>query len=103
MPYFSNFINSDMNSENTCSICCHLRIYNTKLDKRGGGFFGADPLMGSVGVVTINLPRISFLANLKAEFLSGLSSLMERASESLKIKRELLEKLALSNLHGVRY
>jgi ribonucleoside-triphosphate reductase len=99
IPYFSNFINSDMNPEDTRSMCCRLRIDNTKLGKRGGGLFGANPLTGSVGVVTINLPRIGFLAKSKTEFLLRLSSLMELASESLEIKRELLEKLTASNLY----
>ncbi|MDR2720944.1 MAG: ribonucleoside triphosphate reductase [Puniceicoccales bacterium] len=99
IPYFSNFINSDMNPEDTRSMCCRLRIDNTKLGKRGGGLFGANPLTGSVGVVTINLPRIGFLAKSKAEFLLRLSNLMELASESLEIKRGLLEKLTTSNLY----
>lgn len=99
IPYFSNFINSDMNPEDSRSMCCRLRIDNTQLDKRGGGLFGANPLTGSVGVVTINLPRIGFLSKSKTEFLSRLSNLMELASESLEIKRELLEKLTASNLY----
>jgi ribonucleoside-triphosphate reductase len=99
IPYFSNFINSDMNPEDTRSMCCRLRIDNTKLSKRGGGLFGANPLTGSVGVVTINLPRIGFLAKSKGEFLSRLSDLMDLASESLEIKRGLLEKLTASNLY----
>lgn len=99
IPYFSNFINSDMNPEDSRSMCCRLRIDNTQLEKRGGGLFGANPLTGSVGVVTINLPRIGFLSKSKTEFLSRLSSLMDLASESLEIKRELLEKLTASNLY----
>ncbi|MDE6576038.1 MAG: ribonucleoside triphosphate reductase [Opitutales bacterium] len=99
IPYFSNFINSDMNPEDSRSMCCRLRIDNTQLDKRGGGLFGANPLTGSVGVVTINLPRIGFLAKSRAEFFARLGSLMDLASESLEIKRELLEKLTSSNLY----
>ncbi|MDR3273862.1 MAG: ribonucleoside triphosphate reductase, partial [Puniceicoccales bacterium] len=99
IPYFSNFINSDMNPEDTRSMCCRLRIDNTQLEKRGGGLFGANPLTGSVGVVTINLPRIGFLAKSKTEFLARLAALMELASESLEIKRKLLEKLTASNLY----
>ncbi|MDR0715649.1 MAG: ribonucleoside triphosphate reductase, partial [Puniceicoccales bacterium] len=99
IPYFSNFINSDMSPEDTRSMCCRLRIDNTQLRKRGGGLFGANPLTGSVGVVTINLPRIGFLAKSKTEFLARLAALMELASKSLEIKRELLEKLTSSNLY----
>ncbi|MDR1255568.1 MAG: ribonucleoside triphosphate reductase [Puniceicoccales bacterium] len=99
IPYFSNFINSDMSPEDARSMCCRLRIDNTQLKKRGGGLFGANPLTGSVGVVTINLPRIGFLAKSKSEFLARLAALMELASESLEIKRELLEKLTSSNLY----
>lgn len=99
IPYFSNFINSDMKPEDSRSMCCRLRIDNTQLDKRGGGLFGANPLTGSVGVVTINLPRIGFLSKSKTEFLARLSELMDLASESLEIKRKLLEKLTSSNLY----
>ncbi|MDR1433322.1 MAG: ribonucleoside triphosphate reductase [Puniceicoccales bacterium] len=99
IPYFSNFINSDMNPDDTRSMCCRLRIDNTQLEKRGGGLFGANPLTGSVGVVTINMPRIGYLTGTKEEFLARLSSLMETAKESLEIKRSLLEKLTASNLY----
>ncbi|MDR2737632.1 MAG: ribonucleoside triphosphate reductase [Puniceicoccales bacterium] len=99
IPYFSNFINSDMDPSDTRSMCCRLRIDNTQLEKRGGGLFGANPLTGSVGVVTINLPRIGYLSGTKGEFLARLSALMDMAKESLEIKRTLLEKLTASNLY----
>ncbi|MDR1413433.1 MAG: ribonucleoside triphosphate reductase [Puniceicoccales bacterium] len=99
IPYFSNFINSDMNPDDVRSMCCRLRIDNTQLEKRGGGLFGANPLTGSVGIVTINLPRIGFLAKNREDFLARLGVLMEVARESLEIKRNLLEKLTSANLY----
>jgi ribonucleoside-triphosphate reductase len=99
IPYFSNFINSDMKPEDARSMCCRLRIDNTQLERRGGGLFGANPLTGSVGVVTINLPRIAYLSKTKEEFFNRLSSLMNLAKESLEIKRALLEKLTNANLY----
>lgn len=99
IPYFSNFINSDMNPDDARSMCCRLRIDNTQLEKRGGGLFGANPLTGSVGVVTINLPRIGYLSKSKEEFFARLSATMDIAKESLEIKRALLEKLTASNLY----
>ncbi|MDR1595497.1 MAG: ribonucleoside triphosphate reductase [Puniceicoccales bacterium] len=99
IPYFSNFINSDMNPNDSRSMCCRLRIDNTQLEKRGGGLFGANPLTGSVGVVTINMPRIGYIAKTKEEFFCRLAALMDVAKESLEIKRNLLEKLTASNLY----
>lgn len=99
IPYFSNYVNSDMKPEDARSMCCRLRIDNTKLEKRGGGLFGANPLTGSIGVVTINMPRIGYLSNTKEEFFSRLSKLMGIAKESLEIKRMLLEKLTDANLY----
>ncbi|MDR2628852.1 MAG: ribonucleoside triphosphate reductase [Puniceicoccales bacterium] len=99
IPYFSNFINSDMNPDDSRSMCCRLRIDNTQLEKRGGGLFGANPLTGSVGVVTINLPRIGYLSKTKEEFFDRLSTMMNIAKDSLEIKRALLEKLTASNLY----
>ncbi|MDR2777128.1 MAG: ribonucleoside triphosphate reductase [Puniceicoccales bacterium] len=99
IPYFSNFINSDMNPDDSRSMCCRLRIDNTQLEKRGGGLFGANPLTGSVGVVTINLPRIGYLSKTKEEFFERLSTTMNIAKDSLEIKRVLLEKLTASNLY----
>jgi ribonucleoside-triphosphate reductase len=68
IQYFSNFINSNMNPDDIRSICCRLRIDNTQLEKRGGDLFGANPLMDSIRVVTINLPRIRYLSKTKKEF-----------------------------------
>ncbi len=68
IPYFSNFINSDMNPEDARSMCCRLRLDNRELKTRGGGLFGASPLTGSIGVVTINLPRIGYTAKDEEEF-----------------------------------
>lgn len=99
LPYFSNFINSDMNPEDARSMCCRLRIDNRQLEKRGGGLFGANPLTGSIGVVTINLPRIGYQTKTKKQFLARLKQLMVAAKESLEIKRKVLEKFTDANLY----
>ena len=99
IPYFSNFINSDMSPEDARSMCCRLRIDNRELEYRGGGLFGSNPLTGSVGVVTINLPKIADNVKNKGEFLEQLSQKMEIAKESLEIKRKLLEDLTDKNLY----
>ena len=99
IPYFSNFINSDMNPEDARSMCCRLRIDNRELQYRGGGLFGSNPLTGSVGVVTINLPRIGYLAKSEAEFFQILCRNMELARESLEIKRKVLEDYTDKNLY----
>ncbi len=91
VPYFSNFVNSDMKPEDVRSMCCRLRIDNRELRKRGGGFFGANPLTGSIGVVTLNIPRIGYLSKDEDEFFEKLSNLMEVAKSSLEIKRKILE------------
>lgn len=91
IPYFSNFINSDMSPEDARSMCCRLRIDNRELEYRGGGLFGSNPLTGSVGVVTMNLPRIAFLAKNEADFYNLLAEKMELAKESLEKKRKILE------------
>ena len=99
IPYFSNFINSDMSPEDARSMCCRLRIDNRELEYRGGGLFGSNPLTGSVGVVTINLPKVAANSETKGEFLSKLAEKMELAKESLEIKRALLEDLTDKNLY----
>jgi ribonucleoside-triphosphate reductase (formate) len=99
VPYFSNFINSDMNPEDARSMCCRLRIDNRELAMRGGGLFGSNPLTGSIGVITINMPRIGYLTKNKKEFLQHLEKLMEVAKESLETKRKVLEKFTDSNLY----
>lgn len=99
IPYFSNFMNSDMKPEDTRSMCCRLRLDLDELEKRGGGLFGANALTGSIGVVTINLPRIGYLAKTEKEFFEKLDHQMEIAKESLEIKRKIIEKLAQINLY----
>lgn len=99
IPYFSNFVNSDMKPEDARSMCCRLRIDNRKLEYRGGGLFGANPMTGSVGVVTINLPRLALKSKDKKEFYEGLTRLMDMAQNSLEIKRKSLERLTEANLY----
>ena len=99
IPYFSNFVNSDMKPEDARSMCCRLRIDNRELEYRGGGLFGSNPLTGSIGVVTINLPRIGYLAQNEAEFFQMLCRNMELARESLEIKREVVEEYTDKNLY----
>jgi len=92
IPYFANFINSDMKAEDARSMCCRLRLDNRELRKRGGGMFAANPLTGSIGVVTINLPRIGYLSKGNKEaYFSRLGQSMDMARQSLKLKREILE------------
>jgi ribonucleoside-triphosphate reductase len=92
-PYFQNFINSDLNPEDVRSMCCRLQLDKRELRKRGGGLFGSDELTGSVGVVTINLPRIAYLAKDRGDFYHRLETLMNLAKESLIIKRKTVTKL----------
>lgn len=99
IPYFSNFINSDMNPEDARSMCCRLRLDNRELKKRGGGLFGANPLTGSVGVVTINMPRIGAIAKSEEEYFKRLDLLMDLARDSLEVKRVVLERLTDAGLY----
>jgi ribonucleoside-triphosphate reductase len=99
VPYFSNFINSDMSPEDARSMCCRLRIDNRELAMRGGGLFGSNPLTGSIGVITINMPRVGYLAKSKKDFLQRLEKLMVLAKESLETKRKVLEKFTEGNLY----
>ena len=99
VPYFSNFINTDMKPEDVRSMCCRLRIDNRELRKRGGGLFGANPLTGSIGVATLNLPRIGYLAKDEDEFFERLETLMEIAKDSLEIKRKGLENFTEDGLY----
>jgi len=99
VPYFSNFINTDMKPEDVRSMCCRLRIDNRELHKRGGGLFGANPLTGSIGVATLNLPRIGYLAKDEDEFFEHLETLMEIAKDSLEIKRKGLENFTENGLY----
>jgi ribonucleoside-triphosphate reductase len=99
IPYFSNFINSDMRPEDVRSMCCRLRLNNRELQKRGGGLFGANPLTGSIGVVTINMPRLGYLSKSEDEFFDRLDRLMNLAKESLEIKRKVLERFTEKDLY----
>ena len=99
VPYFSNFVNSDMKPEDVRSMCCRLRIDNRELRKRGGGFFGANPLTGSIGVVTLNMPRIGYLSKDEDEFFERLEKIMQTAKTSLEIKRKVLESFTDSGLY----
>lgn len=99
IPYFSNFINSDMSPDDVRSMCCRLRLDKRELQKRGGGLFGANPLTGSVGVVTINLPRIGYKSTSEEEFFQRLEKLMELAKDSLEIKRKVIENFTDNGLY----
>jgi ribonucleoside-triphosphate reductase len=99
IPYFSNFVNSDMDRDDARSMCCRLRLDNRELRKRGGGLFGANPLTGSLGVVTLNLARIGYLSKTKEEFIERIYKLMEVAKESLEIKRKVVEKFSEDGLY----
>ncbi len=92
-PYFQNFINSDLDPGDVRSMCCRLRLDKRELRKRGGGLFGSDEFTGSLGVVTINLPQIGYLASTDEEFYRRLDYLMDLAKESLCIKRKVIQKL----------
>ncbi|KJJ85823.1 anaerobic ribonucleoside triphosphate reductase [Candidatus Omnitrophus magneticus] len=99
IPYFSNFVNSDMSPDDARSMCCRLRLDNRELRKRGGGLFGSNPLTGSIGVVTINLPRIAYLSISRDDFFTRLETLLGIAKESLEIKRKVLEELTEQGLY----
>lgn len=98
-PYFSNYINSDMEPSDVRSMCCRLRLDLRELRKKSGGFFGAGESTGSVGVVTINLPRIAYLSENKEEFYAKLDRMMDVSARSLKIKREVISKLLDEGLY----
>ncbi|NHB68257.1 ribonucleoside triphosphate reductase [Perlabentimonas gracilis] len=91
IPYFSNFVNSDMKPDDVRSMCCRLRLDKRELNKRGGGLFASNPLTGSVGVVTINLPKLGYEATSEENLLQRLKSLMMLAKDSLEIKRKTIE------------
>lgn len=99
IPYFSNFVNSDMKPEDARSMCCRLRLDNRELRKRGGGLFAANPLTGSIGVVTINLPRLGYQAKNAKDFYKRLDYILNLAAKSLDIKREMLEKFTSGGLY----
>jgi len=99
IPYFSNFVNSDMKPEDSRSMCCRLRLDQTELRKRGGGLFGANPQTGSIGVVTINMARLGYVSTNEDDFLARLDRLMELAKESLEIKRKTVENFTKMGLY----
>ena len=99
IPYFANFVNSEMSPEDARSMCCRLRLDLRSLERRGGGLFGANPLTGSIGVVTINMPRLGHLATDKSDFLKRLDRLMEIARTSLETKRKVLEQFTDQGLY----
>lgn len=99
IPYFSNYINSDLSPEDALSMCCRLRLDTTELRKRGGGLFGSNPLTGSIGVVTMNLPRIAYLSKSEAEFRTRLWQQMNIARNSLEIKRKVIEDQTAKGLY----
>jgi ribonucleoside-triphosphate reductase len=99
IPYFANFVNSDMSPDDVRSMCCRLRLDNRELRKRGGGLFGSNPLTGSVGVVTLNMARIGYLANDEHEFLERVGHLMDIAREALSIRRRVIEHFTEAGLY----
>lgn len=99
IPYFSNFVNSDMKPDDVRSMCCRLRLDKRELMKRGGGLFASNPLTGSVGVVTLNLPRLGYEASSEENFFERLRNLMEIGKESLEIKRKVIEKYTEKGLY----
>ncbi|MFT5171641.1 MAG: anaerobic ribonucleoside-triphosphate reductase, partial [Candidatus Marinamargulisbacteria bacterium] len=97
-PYFQNFINSSLNPADVRSMCCRLQLDKRELKKRGGGLFGADEFTGSIGVVTINMARIGYLATSKSDYFSRLKNMMDLAKDSLEIKRTIITNLLESDL-----
>ena len=98
-PYFSNYINSDMEPSDVRSMCCRLRLDLRELRKKSGGFFGSGESTGSVGVVTINMPRIAYLSNTEEEFYDRLKHMMDISARSLKVKRDTITKLLEAGLY----
>ncbi len=99
IPYFSNYVNSDLSPEDALSMCCRLRLNTAELRKRGGGLFGSNPLTGSIGVVTINVPRLAYLSKTESEFLTRLWQQMIIAKKSLEIKRKIIEEQTAKGLY----
>ncbi len=99
IPYFANFVNSDMSPDDARSMCCRLRLDVRNLERRGGGLFGANPLTGSIGVVTLNMAAIGYRAKNEKEFLEQVERLMEIARTSLESKRKVLEQFASQGLY----
>jgi ribonucleoside-triphosphate reductase (formate) len=99
IPYFANFVNSEMSADDARSMCCRLRLDLRSLERRGGGLFGANPLTGSIGVVTMNMPRLGFESHNEDDFIRRLDDLMDLARSSLETKRKVLEKLTDKGLY----
>ena len=99
IPYFSNYVNSDLSPEDALSMCCRLRLDTKELRKRGGGLFGSNPLTGSIGVVTINLPRLAYQSNSESEFNARLLQNINIAKKSLEIKRRIIEEQTEKGLY----
>ncbi|HOM03433.1 MAG TPA: ribonucleoside triphosphate reductase [Acetivibrio sp.] len=99
IPYFANYVNSDLSPEDAVSMCCRLRIDTTELRKRGGGLFGSNPLTGSIGVFTINLPRIGYLSKSESEFKARLWKIANIGKTSLEIKRKIIEQQTEKGLY----
>tara|TARA_Y100000034_G_scaffold44576_1_gene54746 strand:+ start:36928 stop:39156 length:2229 start_codon:yes stop_codon:yes gene_type:complete len=99
IPYFSNFINSDMKPDDVRSMCCRLRLDNKELEKRGGGLFGSNPLTGSLGVVTVNLVRIGYLSKNEQDYFERLEKYLDLAKKSLEMKRKSLERFTEAGLY----
>jgi len=99
IPYFANFVNSDLSPEDARSMCCRLRLDQRELRKRGGGLFGSNPLTGSIGVVTLNLPRIGYKSRTKEQFFTRLKNMLDIAVESLELKRKYLERWTVEGLY----
>lgn len=98
-PYFANYVNSDLSPDDALSMCCRLRLNLKELRKRGGGLFGSNPLTGSIGVVTINLPRLAFEAKDVNEFKTMIKSVADKAKQSLEIKRKIIEEQTEKGLY----
>ncbi len=99
IPYFANFVNSDLSPDDARSMCCRLRLDTRELEKRGGGLFGANPLTGSIGVVTINLAALGFQARDEEDFITRLDRQMDIARTSLEVKRKVLENFTDKGLY----
>ena len=99
IPYFANYVNSDLNPEDAVSMCCRLRLDLRELRQRGGGLFGSNPLTGSIGVVTLNLPRLAYESHDEQEFFAKLGTLADLAKESLEIKRRVVEEQTVAGLY----
>ncbi len=99
IPYFSNYVNSDLSPDDALSMCCRLRLDTKELRKRGGGLFGSNPLTGSIGVVTVNLPRLAYVSKSESEFQTRLWQQMNIAKNSLEIKRKVIEEQTQKGLY----